>query len=104
MLSGPLAITLVSLSLSAATSPIEPMRTEAEALLRIQGVLGWYTRTQGEPSIGSLTYAGHDRLFSKASVTKLNQMLKARGLSADDTQALKYFRNYLASEFIGQST
>ncbi|HMK74021.1 MAG TPA: hypothetical protein VK454_11825, partial [Myxococcaceae bacterium] len=40
------------------------LSAEYQALNRIQAVLDWYTSTQGEQSLGALTYLGHEQLFS----------------------------------------
>ena len=39
----------------------------------VQSVLGWYTRTVGEPSISAETYRGHERLFAKESIAEVTR-------------------------------
>ena len=63
-------VILLAMSSTALAAPlnVESIRDEARALVLIQGVLGWYTRTVGEPAMAAETYKGRDRLFSKESI------------------------------------
>ena len=74
-----------------APSALDALREEAEAVLRVQSVLDWYTQTRGEPSIGALTYKGHERLFSAASVAVVAKALGRKGLDPDERRALQFF-------------
>src|SRR4051812_42474559 len=47
---------------------VQALRDEYRAMGRIQSVIGWYVATQGETSLGQLTYVGHDRLFQKTAL------------------------------------
>jgi hypothetical protein len=100
-------LTFLSTSKAAPPAPGDPnsaLRDEARAVVLVQGVLGWYTTTVGEPSILAETYKGHDHLFSKASIAKVDAALRAPGLSADQERALRFFKSYLAVEFLGLHT
>jgi hypothetical protein len=81
---------------------LEALRKEAQALTLVQGVLGWYTRTVGEPAIAAETYQGHERLFSKESIALVDRALKQA--SGDDQRALQFLKSYLAVEFLNQHT
>lgn len=89
---------------SAAASPvgrIEAIRDEARALVRIQSVLSWYTRTRGEPSILAETYKGHDALFSLASYREVTAAMEG-AIDAGERRALQFLRSYIAGEYLGQ--
>ena len=76
---------------------VDAIRAEYRALGRIQGVLGWYTATQGEASLGQLSYVGHDRLFRK---TALDAISAAHPASPADGMALKFLRRALTGEIV----
>src|SRR4051812_12475601 len=101
---------IVALSVSAllaaspSTQDLEPLRAEAEALVRIQQTLDWYTRTVGETSIRAETYKGHEHLFSPATIRTVAKELKRPGLTADQRRALQFLRSYLALENLSLST
>src|SRR4051812_19880985 len=82
-------------------SAVTALRDEAKALLLVQSVISWYTRTVGEPSIQSETYSGHAALFSPASIKVVSDAL-AKEKDADQRRALEYFKAYLASEYLNQ--
>jgi hypothetical protein len=88
------------------SSAVEELRREAQALLLVQGVLSWYTRTVGEPSIGAETYVGHERLFSKESIATVDAALRKLSPSPDceECRALKFLKSHLAVEYLGQHT
>jgi len=83
--------------------PLDAIRDEAAAVLRLQTVLDWYTQTVGEPSIRVLLYKGHERLYSAASVAVVDKALKQKGLAPDDRRALEFLKSYLASEALSQA-
>jgi len=93
-----------ALTLTAAPDPLASLRAEAEALVRIQQTLQWYTATVGETSIQAETYLGHDRLFSKASIARVRKAAQSPGLTADERRAREFLQAYLAGEFLSQST
>lgn len=80
---------------------IDAMREHTQALLLIQQVLDWYTRTVGEPSIQAETYKGHEALFSQESVRAAAAALQ-REKDPDNKRALGFFKAYLAHEHLGQ--
>lgn len=79
---------------------VQSLREEYRALGRIQSVLGWYQATQGEESLGQLTYLGHDRLFNKTAVEAVGRAALAPGLSPNDALALRFLRRALAGETV----
>lgn len=100
-------ITLALIPRAAAAGALEDdarlsaMREEAEALVLIQSVLGWYVRTQGEESIFEQTYKGHEDLFTADNIKHVQKVLDENPeLTPDEKLALKFFRFYLTSEFI----
>ncbi|HVE85194.1 MAG TPA: hypothetical protein VND93_20220, partial [Myxococcales bacterium] len=97
----PALLTLVA-ALGAAPVPpaptLEALREEAAAVARVQSVLDWYTQTRGEPSVRALTYKGHERLYSAASIEVVAQALKRKDLDPDERRALQFLKNHLASE------
>src|SRR5262249_31338352 len=99
-----LAVALVFLCAHAAAQspPSAPdaaaLSEEYRALQRIQAVLGWYTATQGEESLTSLTYLGHERLFSPAALAAVDAARAKPGLSADQALGLRFLRRALAGE------
>jgi len=97
-------LAMSALALAAGPDPLTGARAEAEALVRIQQTLQWYTATVGEPSIQAETYLGHDRLFSKDSIARVRQATKVAGLPADERRAREFFQAYLAGEFLSQAT
>jgi hypothetical protein len=82
---------------------IDELRTEARALVLVQGVLGWYTRTVGEPAITAETYLGHERLFAKESIA-LVSAARDQAKDPDQRRALGFFKSYLAVEHLNQHT
>jgi hypothetical protein len=100
-------LTLVATLGAAPAAPTNPqldaIRDESAAVLQLQTVLDWYTRTVGEPSIKVLLYKGHERLYSPASVAVVAQALKQKGLDADERRALQFLKAYLASEALAQA-
>lgn len=98
--STPLALAL----LLAVPAPVQQLREEAEAVWRVQTILEWYTRTQGEPSVSAATYKGHERLFSKESIAQVTRALKDKSLPPDERRALEFFKAYLANEVLGLQT
>ena len=95
---------LAATTLAAAPDPIADLRNEARALVLIQGTLEWYTKTQGETSTQAETYIGHDRLFSKESITRVDKAAKASGLTADERRAREFLKAYLTGEYLSQKT
>ena len=83
---------------------MQALREELLALGRIQAVLGWYAGTQGETSLGRLTYVGHDRLFRKTSLEALAAAQARPGLSQQEAMALTFVRRAIASEIVSLST
>lgn len=81
---------------------ISALRDEASALVLVQSVLSWYTRTVGEPAMAAETYKGHASLFSVEAV-KLVARFMPLEKDADRRRALQFFKSYLASEYINQS-
>jgi hypothetical protein len=90
--------------LAAGPDPLTTTRAEAEALVRIQQTLQWYTATVGETSIQAETYLGHEHLFSKESIARVRQAARAPGISADERRAREYLQAYLAGEHLSQVT
>jgi len=86
-----------------APSPLAALREEAAAVLRVQGVLDWYTQVLGEPSIQALTYKGHERLYSGASVELVARELRRKDLDPDERRALQFLKSYLASESVARA-
>jgi len=74
---------------------------EYRALQRIQAVLGWYSSTQGDTSLGALTYLGHEHLFSRASLATLDAELARPALGANEKLAARFLRRALAGESVG---
>ena len=84
-----------------ATAPsLERVRAEYRALQRLQMVTGWYTATQGEASLGALTYVGHEGLFTPASLAVVDEALRKPGLAANEAMALRFLRRSLAAEAV----
>jgi hypothetical protein len=96
----PALCVLLALGAGPVRSSIDELREEAEAVLRIQSTLDWYTRTLGEPSIKALTYRGHERLFSPESVRLVDRAIKDRKADSDPRRALQFLKSYLASEYL----
>src|SRR5678816_4510796 len=97
-------LTVSAIALAAAPDPLAGPRAEAQALVLIQQTLQWYTATVGETSIQAETYLGHDRLFSRETITRFRKAAKEKGISADERRAREYFQAYLAGEYLSQST
>jgi hypothetical protein len=95
---------LPGLTLAAAPDPLTATRGEAEAVVRIQQTLQWYTATVGETSIQAETYLGHEHLFSKESIARVRKAAQAPGTSADERRAREYLQAYLAGEHLSQAT
>jgi hypothetical protein len=85
-------------STSAAPADLASLREEYRALQRIQAVLGWYTSTQGEESLGALSYLGHEHLFSPGALALVDAARSKPGLSADEALGLRFLRRALAAE------
>lgn len=97
----PSSIEVLPLGAGPVRSSIDALRDEAEAVVRIQGTLDWYTRTVGEPSIKALTYRGHERLFSPESIRLVDRAIKDRAVDSDPRRALQFLKGYLVSEYLG---
>ncbi len=82
---------------------LESLREEYRALGHIQAVLGWYSATQGEPSLTQITYLGHDRLFTKQALEAVDRSLSRPGWSALEAMALRFFRRSLTGEIVSLS-
>ena len=80
---------------------LERIRDEYRALQRLQAVTGWYTATQGEASLGALTYLGHEGLFTPASLAVVDAALQKPGLSPQEAMATRFLRRALAGEALG---
>lgn len=96
----------ISTGLAATPSPapapaIDALRQEARALVLVQGVLSWYTRIVGEPSIQAETYRGHEHLLSPGSL-RAAAAAAVREADPQKKRALSYFRSYIATEYLGQ--
>ena len=93
---------------------LDAIRDEAKALNLVQGVLGWYTRTQGEESIQEESYKGHERLFSGETIRVVTRALDAIPATKpvppwvqdpdDERRALQYLRVSLGLSAIGLQT
>jgi len=84
-----------------ATSPApdaSAISAEYQALQRVQAVLDWYTSTQGEESLGALTYLGHEHLFTPAALAAVDAARAKTGLTPDQALALRFLRRALAAE------
>jgi len=77
---------------------LDALREEYRALLRVQAVLGWYTATQGEESLGALTYLGHEHLFAPSALATVDAARAKPGLAPDEALALRFLRRALAAE------
>ena len=94
-----LAAGLIATEAVAQPAPdVGALRDEYRALRRIQEVLGWFTSTQGEEALGSLTYVGHERLFGKEALAAVDAARAKPGLSADEALGLRFLRRALAGE------
>jgi hypothetical protein len=82
---------------------VASLREEYAALQHIQGVLGWYTATQGEPSITELTYLGHDRLFRRRALDAIEAARVQPGTPANEALALTFLARAVTSEVLGLS-
>ncbi|MSP62864.1 MAG: hypothetical protein EXR72_21535 [Myxococcales bacterium] len=84
---------------------VAEIRAEAQAVVLVQSVLSWYTRTVGETSIQAETYRGHEALFSKRSFDTVAAAAKGAGgnSASDDRRALGFLKSYLAGEFLNQA-
>ena len=80
---------------------LERIRDEYRALQRLQTVTGWYTATQGEASLGALTYLGHEGLFTPAALAVVDAALRKPGLAPQDAMATRFLRRALAGEALG---
>jgi hypothetical protein len=69
---------------------LESLREEYRARGNIQAVLGWYSATQGEPSLTQITYLGHDRLFNRQALEAVDRSLSRPGWSARETGFADY--------------
>ena len=101
-----LLLALLALAAPALAAPAKPpvadLRAEATALQLVQSVLGWYTRTVGEPAIQAETYRGHGALFAKPSIDLVGAAAK-RAKDDGERRALSYFKSYLVAEHIAQA-
>ncbi len=94
-----LAVVALSLTLGAEPAPdVATISAEYRALQREQAVLGWYTSTQGEESLGALTYVGHEHLFTPATLAVVDAARSTPGLSGEQASALRFLRRALAAE------
>ncbi|MDP8256177.1 MAG: hypothetical protein P9M14_10530 [Candidatus Alcyoniella australis] len=82
---------------------LDAFRAEAEELIYEQMQMGWRARVFGEPVDFASTYAGHDALFSEATV-ELARRAIATETDPETARALEYFRVYLLSEIISKRT
>ena len=81
---------------------VKALRDEYRAMNRIQSVIGWYVATQGETSLGQLTYVGHDRLFQR---TALDAIARAQAVAqGNEALALTFLRRNLTGEIVGLAT
>jgi len=74
------------------------IRAQYRAFDRLRAVLGWYTRTQGEPPLSALLYLGREPLFSAASLAVIDSALRRPDLAAEEALGLRFLRLALASE------
>ncbi len=84
------------------TDVVAAMRSEARALVQKQSELAWRNWVFGDPIDLAATYAGHESLFSPASMAPVRRL---RDQTADPVErlALDDFRLYLAGEVIGRA-
>jgi len=80
---------------------VKALREEYRALGHIQSLLDWYVSTQGETSLGRLTYLGHDRLFRKQALDAVGAAQAQPGLQPNEALALRFLRRALTSETVG---
>lgn len=81
------------------------VRDEMKAMYLVQGLLSWYTRTQGERSVFTESYKGHESLYTKKTIDMVNNILKnSKGLSDDDKRAAQFMINSLTLEYVGIDT
>lgn len=86
---------------------VDAIRDEMSAHFLVEGVLSWYTRTQGEESIIAETYKGHERLYSRESVETVAEALRRLGKSPRDDEearALDFLYTSLALSVVGRET
>jgi hypothetical protein len=79
---------------------VASLREEYAALGHVQQVLGWYSATQGEPSIAELTYIGHGRLFRKRSLEALEEVRAQPGVPASEVLALTFLARSVTNEVL----
>lgn len=82
---------------------VQPLRSEARALLRTQTELYWKHWTTGEPVDLAATYAAHAALFSAGAVAKV-QAAEAAEPDPLARRALEHLELYLASEHLATAT
>jgi hypothetical protein len=82
---------------------VASLREEYAALGHIQQVLGWYSATQGEPSITTLTYVGHDRLFRKRALQAIDEVRAQPGVPASEALALTFLARSVTNEVLALS-
>jgi hypothetical protein len=82
---------------------VAALREEYAALGHIQQVLGWYSATQGEPSIAALTYVGHGRLFRKRSLEAIDEVRTRPGVPENEALALTFLARSVTSEVLALS-
>lgn len=81
------------------------IRDEMSAMYLVQGLLSWYERTQGERSVFTESYKGHEHLYTKDSIDVVDNMLKMdKNLTADDRRAAEFMKNALILEYISIDT
>jgi hypothetical protein len=105
-----LAIPLLVLACKTAPQPrpeeppagayVAALREEYAALGHIQQVLEWYTATQGEPSLQTLVYTGHDRLFRKRALAAIDEVKRQPGLASNEALALTFLSRSLKNEVL----
>lgn len=79
---------------------LSEIRREMVALNLVQGILDWYNRTRGETSIKAETLIGHEKLFSKKTISFVNRALNAKSDDKKERRALRFLRNSLILGYV----
>lgn len=80
------------------------IRETVSSLYIVQSLLSWFVRTQGERSVFEESYAGHEDLFSKATIEKIDSLLDDESLGEDDRRALQFMKNAMLLEYVALDT
>jgi hypothetical protein len=82
---------------------IDGIRTEAEALIRAQSLMGYGSWVRGLPSNQDSLYRAHASLFTVENVKMVTAAIAAEPDSVQQ-QRLRYIRRYLVTEYLAKQT